>query len=170
MPRVTGQAKVTRKLKASIGHSMSRMTMKLPLFFVDTEDANPTSNGWNLREFGVVEYNTRKTFHGKDNSRETFEKFNEWLKTFGPGRKVFISDNPAYDWAPINFYFHLYFSQNPFGHSARRIGDFYAGLVGDFYNSSKWKKLRITKHDHNPVNDAMGNVEAFQRMLAGERG
>lgn len=33
----------------------------------------------------------------------------------------------------------------------------------------EWKRLRITKHDHHPVNDAMGNVEAFARMLAGER-
>lgn len=29
--------------------------------------------------------------------------------------------------------------------------------------------LCVTPHDHNPVNDAMGNVEAFRRMLAGER-
>jgi hypothetical protein len=41
--------------------------------------------------------------------------------------------------------------------------------VGDFRAASKWKKLRITKHDHNPVNDAMGNVEAFERILKGER-
>jgi len=139
------------------------------LIFVDTEGANPTPNGWNLREFGAVEFNSRRTFYGKDNSIKTFIDFNAWINSFGKGRKVFISDNPAYDWAPINFYFHKYFNGNPFGHSARRIGDFYAGLVGDFNKASEWKRLRITKHDHNPVNDAMGNVEAFARIIKGER-
>jgi hypothetical protein len=28
---------------------------------------------------------------------------------------------------------------------------------------------RTTAHDHNRVNDAMGNVEALERILAGER-
>ena len=47
--------------------------------------------------------------------------------------------------------------------------NFYAGLVGDFTDASSWKKLRVTPHDHNPVNDAMGNLEAFERLLNGER-
>ena len=60
-------------------------------------------------------------------------------------------------------------SNNPFGYSARRIGDFYAGLIGDFKDASSWKRLRITKHDHHPVHDAMGNLEAFERLLKGDR-
>jgi hypothetical protein len=50
-----------------------------------------------------------------------------------------------------------------------RIADFYAGLRGDFYETQDWKRFRITAHDHNPVNDARGNVEAFERLLAGDR-
>jgi hypothetical protein len=42
-------------------------------------------------------------------------------------------------------------------------------LVGDFSNSQGWKRLRVTPHNHNPVDDAMGNVEAFARLLKGER-
>jgi hypothetical protein len=55
------------------------------------------------------------------------------------------------------------------GDEAMRIADFYAGLRGDFYETQDWKRFRITAHDHNPVNDAMGNVEAFERLLAGDR-
>lgn len=54
-------------------------------------------------------------------------------------------------------------------HSGRRIADFYAGLVGDFRSTQKWKRLRRTKHDHHPVHDALGNAEALIRMLDGER-
>jgi hypothetical protein len=31
------------------------------------------------------------------------------------------------------------------------------------------KRLRRTKHDHHPVQDALGNAEALIRMLDGER-
>lgn len=121
-----------------------------------------------MTEFGAVEFETKQSFHGKDCTIETFEEFLKWLKQF-ESPYVFVSDNPAYDWQWINFYFWKYFGHNPFGFSARRIGDFYSGLVGNFRKSNDWKKLRMTKHDHNPVNDAMGNVEAFERILKGER-
>ena len=102
--------------------------------------------------------------------KEVFEKFDKWLTEITKGeRPVFVSDNPAFDWQWINDGFWRNLDKNPFGHSARRIGDFYAGLVGDFTNASSWKKLRVTPHDHNPVNDAMGNLEAFERLLNGER-
>ena len=35
--------------------------------------------------------------------------------------------------------------------------------------TQNWKKFRVTPHDHNPVHDAMGNVEAFETILKGER-
>jgi hypothetical protein len=78
---------------------------------------------------------------------------------------VFVSDNPAYDFQWINYGFDATLGRNPFGHSGRRIADFYAGLHRDFRRTQEWKRLRRTPHDHNPVNDAMGNVEAFSALL-----
>lgn len=140
------------------------------LIFVDVEGHGPAPGLNDLVgfEFGAVDYDTMKTFHGVGGTKETFEKFCEWLGQF-PGRPCFVSDNPAYDWQFINYYFHLHLKSNPFGWSARRISDFYAGLVGDWDSTQKWKQLRITEHDHNPVHDALGNVEAFRRLLNGER-
>lgn len=102
---------------------------------------------------------------------EAWRDFDDWLhQVIVPWRQpLFVSDNPAYDWQWVNDGFHRYLGFNPFGHSARRIGDFYAGLVGDFWRSSEWKRLRVTKHTHYPVDDARGNLEAFRRMLNGER-
>jgi len=140
------------------------------LVFVDCEA--PFGKGSpavaDMTEFGAVEYPTRRTFHGIGCSREVFENFNKWLAE-EKSKPVFISDNPAYDFQWINFYFWKYFGANPFGHSGRRLADFYAGLCGDFHQTQRWKRLRKTKHNHNPVNDAMGNAEAFERMLNGER-
>ncbi len=142
------------------------------LVFVDCEA--PFGKGSpsvaDMTEFGAVDYDTFETFHGEDCSLETFEKFDKWLLEHRKkSRLVFISDNIAYDWQWINFYFWKYFNRNPFGHSGRRISDFYAGLTGNFSNTQRWKRLRKTKHTHHPVDDAMGNAEAFKRIIAGER-
>jgi hypothetical protein len=159
------------------------------LIFVDCEATGPCPGLGVLTQFGAVEFASRQTFHGvlfesqpnPDNPAHSevtgaafdpvrvFTDFEQWLLSVTAGRCIFVSDNPAYDFQWINYGFHHSIGRNPFGHSGRRISDFYAGLVGDFGNSQAWKRLRITPHDHNPVNDAMGNVEAFERLLNGER-
>jgi len=88
--------------------------------------------------------------------------FAKWIDENSVGRPVFVSDNPAFDWQFINYYFHYYLGKNPFGFSARRIGDMYCGMVKDTF--ARWKHLRKTIHDHNPVNDAKGNAEAILEM------
>lgn len=93
-----------------------------------------------------------------------FASFRSWLRQFDPPF-VFVSDNVAFDWQWINCGFHEHLGENPFGHSGRRIGDYAAGLRGRWRGGTQgWKRMRITKHDHNPVHDAQGNVEAFLRL------
>jgi len=127
----------------------------------------PTLNDPLSFEFGAVAYPSRATFHGKGATKEVFEAFEKWINenTDGSMRPLFVSDNPAYDWQFINYYFHLFLGRNPFGWSARRISDFYAGVVGSFSDTQSWKKYRVTPHDHNPVHDSLGNLEAFQVIL-----
>lgn len=150
------------------------------LIFVDCEADAPCPARGHLTEVGAVQYGTRATFHGDlrspvdfaDYQRAfyaVFVAFDEWLKGNVKGRPIFVSDNPAFDWQWVNDGFWRTIGRNPFGHSARRISDFYAGLRGDFSKTQQWKGLRVTPHDHNPVNDAMGNLEAFERLLKGER-
>lgn len=79
-------------------------------------------------------------------------------------RPVFWSDNPAFDWQFINGYFSLLELDNPFGFSARRIGDLFAGLNRDISKTVQWKKWRKTEHTHDALDDALGNMEAFNRI------
>ena len=163
----------------------------MSLVFVDCEAWGGCPSVGQLTEFGAIIYENRKTFHGvlverppvalrsaepSNRKKPSFEKeievataFETWLKTKATPPFVFVSDNNGFDWQWINDLFWRTLNRNPFGHSSRRISDFYAGLVGDFRETQRWKRLRITKHSHHPVEDAMGNVEAFERLLKGER-
>src|SRR6202012_1531824 len=97
---------------------------------------------------------------------EVAGSFVAWLgEHLDKRRPVFVSDKPAYDCQWIAGRFDRAGMDTPFGHSARRIGDFWAGLNRDWSDTQGWKRLRRTAHDHNPVNDAMGNVEAFKAHL-----
>lgn len=165
--------------------------------FVDVEARGISPIYGTMTEFGAVHEQTRQTFHGVlyastpdpacpavpivgklvSTPQRVAREFAEWLTKVGGGeRAVFVSDNPAYDFMWIAGLFDLAGMENPFGHSGRRLSDFWAGLNNNWTNTQKWKKFRITPHDHNPVNDAMGNVEAFQelkriaklQLLAGE--
>ena len=99
-----------------------------------------------------------------DDPKLVMEKFANWLAGHSKGRPVLVSDNPAFDWQFINYYFHRFTGQNPFGFSGRRIGDLYAGLVRDASKATEWKKYRVTAHSHNPVDDAKGNAEALKKF------
>ena len=107
---------------------------------------------------------SREQHLGFDDPKRVMELFAAWLEQHANGRAVFVSDNVAFDWQFINYYFHRFLGRNPFGFSGRRIGDLYAGLVKDASKATEWKKYRDTKHTHNPVDDARGNAEALKKF------
>ena len=164
----------------------------MSLIVVDVESDGEIPHKYSMVCFGavVVEPGLSKTFYGKtkpisdewkpdalaisgfsreehltfDEPAEVMQKFAEWINENTNGQATFISDNPAFDWQWINYYFHYFTGKNPFGFSARRIGDLYCGLEKDFFAGSKWKKFRKTPHTHNPVDDALGNAEALLKI------
>ena len=92
--------------------------------------------------------------------------FYEFLMDTTKGKRIpSWSDNPAFDWQFINAYLHEYADHNPLGFSMRRIGDLYAGHVGDVTAATKWKSLRDTAHTHDALDDAKGNAEALSKIL-----
>jgi len=159
---------------------------------VDIEADGPIPGEFSMVCFGAVIFDDtlNRTFYGKtrpisersipealavsdfsraehqsfDDPKAVMDTFAAWLNTESKGRPVFVSDNLAFDWQFINYYFHRFTGRNPFGFSGRRIGDLYAGLVKDASKATEWKKYRITAHTHNPVDDAKGNAEALRKF------
>ena len=164
----------------------------MPYVIVDVESDGPTPADYSMVCFGAVIFDDSldKTFYGQTrpisdrfipealaisgfsreqhlafrNPKTVMEEFAAWLRDNVKGRPVFVSDNPAFDWQFINYYFHHFLGHNPFGFSARRIGDLYAGMLKDASKASEWKRFRITTHTHNPVDDAKGNAEALKKL------
>lgn len=126
-------------------------------------ETKPISDEWNAEALAISGF-SREEHLTFDEPSEVMETFAEWIKENSKGQAVFISDNLAFDWQWINFYFHYYTGKNPFGFSGRRIGDLYSGLEKDFFAASKWKRFRKTAHTHNPVDDALGNAEALLKI------
>jgi len=123
----------------------------------------PISGMWKEDALAISGF-SRKEHEQFDDPEKVMNEFYDWIKKVSKGHPIFISDNPAYDWQFINYYFHWLVGKNPFGYSGRRIGDLYCGIVGD--SRAKWKHLRKTSHTHHPIDDAKGNAEALLEIQA----
>lgn len=163
----------------------------MALVFVDVEARGTSPVKGTMTEFGAVVYDPKgkhhkKTFHGvryigepdPDNpavpiitgyevndAYSVAAYFKVWLDEVSPEQATLVSDNPAYDFMWIAGLYDEANLDNPFGHSGRRISDFWAGFNNKWGETQSWKRFRVTPHDHNPVNDAMGNVEAFEVIM-----
>lgn len=163
----------------------------MSLYVVDVEADGPIPGKYSMVSFGavLVEPGLARTFRGRtcpiaeaflpealaisgvtreehlrhDEPGPVMEAFERWIAETTRGRPVFFSDNLAFDWQFVNWYFHTFLGRNPFGWSGRRIGDLYCGLVRNAY--AQWKHLRRTPHDHDPVNDAKGNAEVLLALV-----
>jgi hypothetical protein len=157
---------------------------------VDIESDGPIPGDFSMLCFGavVVEPSLTKTFYGKlrpisekwipealaisrfsreetmqfDDPRQVMLNFAQWLKENNKGKLMFVSDNNGFDWQFINWYFHHFTGENPFGISSTNLGSLYKGMVKDTFQN--FKHLRKTIHTHHPVDDAKGNAEALLEM------
>jgi hypothetical protein len=159
---------------------------------VDVESDGPIPGDYSMICFGAVIVNKdlNQTFYGKlkpisdnfipdalgisglnreetlsfDDPGAVMQNFANWIAANCQGKPIFISDNNGYDWMFICWYFHHFLKSNPFGYSSQNLGSLYKGLIKD--TSKNFKHLRQTKHSHNPVDDAIGNAEAFLQIIA----
>lgn len=118
----------------------------------------PISNEFNPEALSISGF-SRKEHELFEDPSQVMTRFADWLSSVSKGRPILISDNNGYDASWINWYFHTYYGDNPFGWSSRRIGDMFCGFMNDSYY--KWKQHRKTSHTHHPVDDAKGNAEAL---------
>jgi len=159
-------------------------------FMVDVEADGPIPGQYSMVALGaiVVEPGLQRTFYGRlapiseqfiptalavsgfsradtlafPNAGDVMRALARWIAENSTGRPMFVSDNNGFDWQFVNWYFHRFLGENPFGHSSTNLGSLYKGLVKDF--KQNFKHLRRSRHTHHPVDDARGNAEALLHM------
>lgn len=98
--------------------------------------------------------------------REAMARFASWLSSMN-GKPIFVGLNAPFDWSFVNYYFHRYLGENPFGFTALDIKAFYFGKFGCSWEDTKSSKIasRLKPKlagDHTALADARFQAELFR--------
>jgi len=155
---------------------------------IDVEADGPIPGDYSMVAIGavIVEPELSRTFYGKlhpisgkyletalkicgftreetlqfDKPEKVMVQFRNWLSSEGGKNLFFVSDN-CFDWQYVNWYFHHYLNENPFGFSSTNLVSLYCGMVRNVYSKyHHHKKPKI----HNPLQDAYENASALLKM------
>lgn len=118
----------------------------------------PIGDQWIPKALEISGFTRQETLNF-DDPKTIMVHFRNWISEYSNQLPIFISDNNGFDWQFINYYFHHFLGNNPFGHSSTNLGSLYKGLVKD--TNKNFKHLRKTVHSHDPVDDVRGNAEAL---------
>jgi ribonuclease T len=107
---------------------------------------------------------------GRD-PKEAMAAFRDWIASVAKhARPVFVGFNATFDWAFVNFYFHHYLGENPFGIGGIDIKSYYMGLSGVTWEDTRSSRIAkeykdaSQRHTHNALDDAIEQAELFRRM------
>jgi hypothetical protein len=117
----------------------------------------PSAPNWDEDALKEIGRTRQETIDLGGDPAHVMSEFAKWLSTVNS--PMFISDNNGFDWQFVNYYLWRYCGRNPFGHSSTNLNSLYKGFVKNVRKNCK--HLRKTKHTHIALDDAMGNVEAF---------
>lgn len=124
----------------------------------------PITDRYSPEALKAIAVTREDTIQHGDDPGKVMDEFSTWISQIcAHQRPVFVSDNNGFDWQFVNYYFHKYIGNNPFGYSSVNIGSLYKGLSKSM--RANFKHLRDTPHTHNPLDDAMGNAEAMRKIL-----
>lgn len=110
---------------------------------------------------------------GRDGEHPTraMARFAEWAEALAEGaRLVFVGFNAAFDWSFVNWYFHEFVGNNPFGFAPLDIKAYYMGKTGCLWDETRMSRLRsdlkpAEAPSHNALEDAIIQARIFARLL-----
>lgn len=101
-------------------------------------------------------------------------RFSDWLRDVKDRRKmrhmIFVGLNASFDWQFVNWYFHRYLGENPFGINVIDIKSFYMGLRGKPWSTASSTQISewLDTHQvnkHNALSDALYQAKIFAELM-----
>ena len=105
--------------------------------------------------------------------RDAMTAFRDWIAqvTQDGTKAVFVGLNAPFDWSFVNYYFHRFLGENPFGFAALDLKALYMGATGCTWgqtgSSQMAKRLHPRRADtHDALEDALYQAELFRLIRA----
>ena len=111
---------------------------------------------------------------------EAMSQFKAWVESLAGADQsvVFVGFNASFDWSFVNYYFHQYLGENPFGIAALDIKSMFFGTAQCTWKSTRSSEIEKvvspeTSGNHDALDDAVYQAELFnlirQKLVASKR-
>ena len=138
-------------------------------------ELRPINNAFVEAALRVSRFSMERLFLEGRDPEEAMTSFLTWVNHQAVGsRPVFVAFNGSFDWSFVNWYFHRFVGENPFGIGGIDIKAYYMGLVGCDWTSTTSSRLEtrfksLEPHTHNALDDARAQADTFSKLLATRR-
>lgn len=103
---------------------------------------------------------------------DAMSSFRNWIKeSAGEANPVFVGFNAPFDWSFVNYYFHKFLGENPFGFAALDVKALYMGRCRTTWAETKSSAMARALNvdptgDHDPLHDALYQAQLCRAVLA----
>lgn len=99
---------------------------------------------------------------------EAMTQFKSWVNSLADAGQtvVFVGFNASFDWSFVNYYFHQFLGENPFGIAALDIKSMYFGTAQLTWKSTRSSEIEKVVNpessgNHDALDDAVYQAELF---------